>query len=202
MAFSACPERRSCRKHGQSMTSRKLLTISELATAQISQRLLTILMFLGVLLEIVGMVAPSLHMQPINLNSTSLMLRNRFCVTGLLTEVTLHVLSTKELCFESWNGSLERSHPRGGTVVFSGDTPMSVWENLLDLTQSVLSASTKQSSMSILFSSGRSWIGTKYHGEMSITWMRKAVSGEADAECRPSNTLFLATAALNTSCGV
>jgi hypothetical protein len=54
-------------------------------------------------------------------------------------------------------------------------------------------------SSKVLFSLGRSWISTTYHGVMFITWMKKAVSEEVDGECKPLNILSLAIADLNTS---
>jgi hypothetical protein len=202
MPFIACPRPSATGELGRKIVFKKLLTISERATAQMFQRLLSSLMFLGVLWGIVGMVVMS---QPVQVNiadSTFPMLRKRSCVTGWLTEVTQHVLLIRELYCESWIESLAGNHLPSGTVVSSNDIPKSDWENLRDLTQSGLSASIGQLSMSTLFSLDKCWTSTTFHGAMSIIWMRKGVNEEAVEGCKPSNTLYLEIGALNTRCEV
>ena len=85
MPFIACPRPSATGELGQKTVFKKLLTISKQATMQMFQRLLSSLMFLGILWGIVGMVIMSQPVQVNILDSTFSVLRKRSCVTGWLT---------------------------------------------------------------------------------------------------------------------
>jgi hypothetical protein len=97
------------------------------------------------------------------------------------------------------NKSLGGNPCQSGTITSPNNIQIYNWVNLLDLTQNVPSVLIVQPLMNILFSFGKSWISTTYHGEMFITWTKKAVWKEVDKEYKPLNILSLVITDLNTS---